>query len=98
MIHSHLELIIQYKCIPLSHIHTLKKDQVEAHGLSVFERCFENILNAFSELAEYRAFELSAVRSGKQRGDYILTNQVRMMLPRGKSRNDRYLERVIIQR
>ena len=42
--------------------------------LEVAEGCFRHIQNAFTELADYRAFEL--LRTQAHRGDYLLTKQV----------------------
>ena len=40
---------------------------------------FRNLRESFSEIEEYRAFELSAVRTPKQRGEYLLTHMARVI-------------------
>jgi intron-binding protein aquarius len=42
--------------------------------MEVAEGCFRHIKNAFTELADYRAFEL--LRTQAHRADYLLTKQV----------------------
>ena len=41
------------------------------------KECFQSIGRLFSELSEYRAFEL--LRSAKHRADYLLTKQARIV-------------------
>ena len=43
----------------------------------VVSQCFMHVSNLFSELSEYRAFEL--LRSPKHRGDYLVTKQARIV-------------------
>ena len=48
-----------------------------ATDLDVAEGCFRHVEGIFKELDEYRAFEL--LRSGRQRGNYLLTKQARII-------------------
>ena len=46
--------------------------------IETVEGCFRHIKNAFTELADYRAFEL--LRTQAHRGDYLLTKQVKQYI------------------
>ncbi|KAK8801162.1 hypothetical protein WA158_001932 [Blastocystis sp. Blastoise] len=47
------------------------------HDIQMAEQCLEYIKNIFIELKEYRPFEL--LRNVKQRSDYLLTNQAKII-------------------